>query len=121
VSDQSPERTATGPDARDVVLTLQTRADGREAVIVITGELDMASAPDFEREAEAVLATPVDRLVLDLAGLGFLDSSGIAVFHRADRRMAERGGQLILDHVPASIQRILELCGMADAFTIRSR
>ena len=52
------------------------------------------------------------RLVLDFSGITFMDSSGIAVLLRAQRRIQCYGGSMILCGVPPQAARILEVAGV---------
>lgn len=78
-----------------------------------TGELDHHCA----REALAALTERIDAFlprscVLDLGGLSFMDSSGIALILRAEREMRDLGGQLWLQQVPEQPLRVLRAAGL---------
>lgn len=61
----------------------------------LSGELDHHGAKGAMRTIDALLDKYMPRdAVLDLAGLTFMDSSGIALIIRTDRRMRETGGRL---------------------------
>ena len=59
-------------------------------VIVLQGELDLATAPEVERIADDALATRCSQLVLDLRKLTFLDSSGMRAFLRIQAKLRRR-------------------------------
>jgi anti-sigma B factor antagonist len=91
-------------------------AEGRR-VVRLRGELDVATAPSFER----VLLRPRpprERVVLDLSELRFMDSTGLRILLQARRVAAEGGWVLTLRSVPANIRRLLELAGVQDAIPI---
>ena len=70
--------------------------------IYLAGELDHHEARGAIRSIEELLDEYLPRdCVLDMSGLSFMDSSGIAVVLRAHRRMAALGGNLIVTGVPA--------------------
>jgi anti-anti-sigma factor len=87
----------------------------REQTLILTGELDMASAPEL---AGAVARFGMSRrtsLVLDLRKLAFIDSSGIRAILAARELCAEQGCEFML--VPGQrehVQRVFELCGLLD-------
>lgn len=79
----------------------------------ITGEVDHHAA----RELMAELGRQVDaslprELYLDLGGVGFMDSSGIAVVLRTWKRLREYGGAMHLLHVPAQSAKVLKAAGV---------
>ena len=79
-----------------------TRTNGREMTLAISGELDHHGAHGAMQQIDHALdaALPLS-LTMDLSGVSFMDSSGIAVVLRAHRRMAALGGSLIVTGVPA--------------------
>jgi anti-sigma B factor antagonist len=85
-----------------------------ERVVRVHGELDIATAGNLER---AVLRPrePGEQVVLDLAGLRFMDSTGLRVLMRA--RSEARAGRwdLYLRNIPANVQRLFSISGVQDA------
>jgi anti-anti-sigma factor len=69
---------------------MSSERNGRRHTIGLSGELDLATAPDVADELERVEATAVDIVVLDLSGLTFIDSTGIRLVLAAHRRAGER-------------------------------
>ncbi|MGH3337312.1 MAG: STAS domain-containing protein [Propionibacteriaceae bacterium] len=85
---------------------------GASVEIQASGDLDMAATFKLEPEVERLLAQDgVRRLVLDLAGVRFIDSAGIgallSIRERADRLRVE----MALTNVPTQVERVLELTG----------
>jgi anti-anti-sigma factor len=70
-----------------VSLSIQTRRQGeRETVIVLYGEVDYATALDLRAAISATLsAGDVDVIIVDLAGVTFLDSTGVGTLVVATR------------------------------------
>jgi len=87
---------------------------GGARVVRVQGELDIATAPDLER---AVLRPrdPGDQVVLDLAGLRFMDSTGLRVLLRARTEAKAGRWDLYLRNVPANVQRLFSISGVQDA------
>jgi anti-anti-sigma factor len=86
----------------------------REGVVVagVTGEIDVSNAAELERAIAGELDDEAAGLVVDLAGLEFMDSSGVHLLFGLARRLAQRGLGfalvLPLDSLP---RRVLELSG----------
>ena len=76
----------------------------------IVGEIDMVNA-DQLRE---MLAGDVNDILIDCAGLTFLDASGIAVLAVESRRRELAGHSLRVSNVQPAIQRVFEIAGMLD-------
>ena len=80
--------------------------------IRLFGELDLASADAVQAELERVEATDAKAVVVDLSGLTFMDSTGVRLVLSAHARSRADANRLSLLRGPASVQRVLELCGV---------
>ena len=87
--------------------------EGRVLRAELSGELDHhgARAVMEELDRQIDLALPRE-LVLDLSGLTFTDSSGIAVLLRAYKRAAELGGAVTVRNVPEQAGKVLRAAGL---------
>ena len=89
------------------------RTENRQLTIRLSGELDHHAAKDLMESIDRLLEQnlPVKTL-LDLEGLTFMDSSGIAVVLRAKRRMEALSGSLAVVNIPRQAARVLETAGL---------
>jgi anti-sigma B factor antagonist len=101
-------------------LSIESRRDGDAVLIVLQGELDLASAPDLERELKAAEGTNPSRVTIDLSGLGFMDSTGLQALLRARERAGSATYELTLRRGPHQVQRVFELTRTIDAFSFES-
>ena len=82
--------------------------------------LDHHGARNALRELElSIDAALPKKLVLDLAGVTFMDSSGIALILRAQQRMQLLDGSLLVRNVPQQARRVLDAAGIGRLVTIR--
>jgi anti-anti-sigma factor len=100
-------------------LHVDIRLEGRGTIVALTGELDIASAPELDRQLRELERSRPGHLVLDLSGLDFMDSSGIALLIRAQRAANTAGHELSLRPGPAQVQRLFELTGSFGHFTFK--
>jgi anti-sigma B factor antagonist len=92
--------------------------DNGSVVVRLRGELDLATAPELQRELLGILERPVTAVTLDLGELTFLDSSGLGALYRA-RQAADAGRvTLRLQAVPAHVMRVLDVTAMAPLFDL---
>lgn len=89
-----------------------------EAVLRLSGELDMDSADLFAEATRLVHAHTIPTLVLDLTELSFIDSSGLREIVVALTRQREIGGALVLRSPTAQVRRVLDIVGMSEILTI---
>lgn len=86
-------------------------------VLDVRGEIDTLTAPPLEQALRDLLTTQeADRLVVDLSGVTFLASSGLAVLIRAAHRAAERGLRLRLVTASRAVRRPLQITGSEQLF-----
>jgi anti-sigma B factor antagonist len=83
-----------------------------EVVLSLHGECDMASAPALTSAIEA-LVTP--KVVVDLSGLTFLDSTGLGGLIRAKNCLAQRGTTMTIRGADGEVRKVLEITGTLDA------
>ena len=68
---------------------------------------------------QAIDAALPRKLVMDLSGVTFMDSSGIALILRAQQRMQLLDGSILVCNVPQQARRVLDAAGIGRLVTIR--
>jgi anti-sigma B factor antagonist len=84
-------------------------------VVSVYGELDVATAPTLREQLINLVGDGSTRLVLDLEGVDFLDSTGLGVIVSALKRSRTQGGDLRLVCTQARIKRLFEITGLDKA------
>lgn len=99
----------------DAAFSVAEDGDGDGArVIRVRGELDIESAPDLE--GVLLRSRPAgQRVVLDLAELKFMDSTGLRVLLRAREAADEGRWEINLRNVPPTIRRLFDMTGVQAA------
>jgi len=111
-SDPEHSRARAEQAAAVGALTLTSRRDGDEHILRLEGELDLAHAADVERELVRVEQTDVTRIVVDLSGLTFVDSTGVRILLQAEARSRADSCRLTLLRPPAAVGRVFVVCGV---------
>ncbi len=95
-------------------LKVDARSEQDRVVLALTGELDLASSPVFERALEdsALAAAPL--VVLDLDELKFVDSTGLRVILLAHEAARTRGQQFAITPGSPQVQRLLSITSVAE-------
>jgi len=87
----------------------------RDAVRVCpVGELDLATVPLVESQLAELWSVGFTRVVLDLRGVCFLDSTGVRMLLSWQRHDAADGLVFRVIPGPAEVQRVLEIAGIVD-------
>lgn len=87
-------------------------------MVAVTGEIDVATAPQLQECLHALIAEGAASLVLDLLGVTFLDSTALGVLVGALKRCREQGGDLKLVVADPRIMKIFEITGLTTVFPI---
>jgi anti-sigma B factor antagonist len=96
-------------------LTIEPLAGGAVCV-ALRGELDLEHAYTFDEELRRVEGGRPHCLVLDLRGLSFLDSCGLARLLAARRRARREKRRLLLVRGSAPVQRLMAITAVRDHF-----
>ncbi|BDD73202.1 anti-sigma factor antagonist [Streptomyces anthocyanicus] len=97
-------------------LTVRVRTGTAGAVIELTGELDHHTAADVRDTLPGLGLQPGQQLVLDLAGLTFLDSTGLTVLIAARNHALATDATIALAAVPDRVSRIIRVLGLNQFF-----
>lgn len=89
------------------------------AVVHVSGELDLATAPALSLELLTVAKRGYVHLDVDLLGVTFCDGSGLAVLLQIRQRVAEGGGSLLLHDPCPSLRRVLDIFDLTLALESR--
>ncbi|MFC8952042.1 STAS domain-containing protein [Streptomyces sp. NPDC057101] len=87
-------------------------------VLQVVGELDYTTATQLRETVAGVTLRPGLRLVLDLGGMEFCDSSGITALLAARALALAAGADIALAAVPARTLRIMNIVGLDQVFTL---
>jgi anti-sigma B factor antagonist len=94
---------------------LENVIDGTRTTVILTGEIDMLTAPDLEAVVRPLCGGPSE-VVLDLSRVTFVDSTALRTIISAQQLCARAGSRLSLVPGPEQVQRVFEITGMYDLF-----
>ena len=102
-----------------VELNVSSRFHDDHTIVTISGEIDLYTAPRLHSELAAVLADGMPaRVVIDMSGVDFCDSTGMNVLLSCLRRVRERGGELEIASPKPAVRKILQVTGLDSVFTL---
>jgi anti-sigma B factor antagonist len=89
-------------------------------VVSVYGELDVATSPALRERLLALVSEGSTRLVLDLEGVDFLDSTGLGTIVSTLKRARTHGGDLRLVSTEARIRRLFEITALDKAVPLHA-
>jgi anti-sigma B factor antagonist len=101
------------------VLSIDSHRDGDRHTLLLTGELDIATAPELEGKAQELCAHQASELVLDLTKLEFIDSAGLNSILRVRALCQEHMCEFCLTPGARPVQRLFEVTRLIDRLPFR--
>ncbi|HEX6787531.1 MAG TPA: STAS domain-containing protein [Acidimicrobiales bacterium] len=96
---------------------MSVRREGSAAVLTMAGDFDMHTVQSVVHPVEELLQNPPHDLVVDLSGVEFIDSSGIALLVKVYTRVVREGeGTMRVERSSSVARRLLEVCGLLETF-----
>lgn len=92
---------------------------GSPAELLVSGDLDLASVDQFAAAIDELLAMVPEHVTLDLAEVGFIDSTGIKGMVKLANRCRAIGADLTTVNASTQVRRVLELTQLAELFDLR--
>ena len=107
-----PADAAAGATPDHPILQVRHRdlGDGL-CVVVLDGEIDLATAPDLKSALTGLVSQGLGRFVLDLSGVRHMDSTGLGVVVGFRRRLADNS-LIVIAAATSNVRAIIELTGL---------
>lgn len=102
----------------DVPLEISSQGSGPEQVIYVRGEIDFATAPKLDEVVHNLIDSGATSLTFDFQDVTFMDSEGLKVLLRAQRRLKEHGGSIRISHCSRTVTRAFEVLGLDTRFDL---
>ncbi|MEV6276872.1 STAS domain-containing protein [Nocardia sp. NPDC051832] len=100
-------------------MTTAVTVHGGATVLTVAGEVDLATAPALETAIEGVLADKAPALIIDLTGVSFLASAGMAALVAAHQRAGDATTIAVVADGPAT-SRQLKMTSLDQVFALYS-
>jgi anti-anti-sigma factor len=101
------ENTGSGKGAIVSFHTINEKTANGTGILSVVGEIDMATAPEFEQALSSAVRAPIERVVVDLTGCTYLDSAALGVLFRCSE-----GHQLALVTPDDNLLHVLRIVGL---------
>lgn len=88
------------------------------AVVALEGEIDLHRSASVREQLDPHIAAKASKLIVDLSGVTYIDSSGLAVFIEAMQRVMAYGGAFALCGLRESVQHIFSIARLDQVFRI---
>ncbi len=97
-------------------MTIEKLLNGENAKIKIVGRLDTQTAPELEKELDAIISD-LKEITFDMEGLEYVSSAGLRVILKAQKIMNTKGSMKLVG-VNDNIMEVFDITGFLDILTI---
>lgn len=98
-------------------ITLEVIEVDGQPVVVAAGEIDIATSPALRDAIDGVIVAGHHRVVVDIDGVGFMDSAGLNVFVNALKQMGPTGSLCVVTTQP-HIRKIFTISGIEQVIAV---
>ena len=100
-------------------MKIQSRKNVANVDLVdLEGDLDFHSSPELRSELAKLAERKAPTILVDLKGVGYIDSSGLATFVELFQRMKRYGGKLALFNLSAGVRSVFEIAKLDTIFKL---
>lgn len=100
------------PSVPFTLLSITFHPDGDEIRVAAAGEIDFTTAERFRTGLYTAINRNYPRILVDMGGVLFMDSSGISILIHAQRRAQAAGATLTVINCQPPIRQVLEVTGV---------
>ena len=86
--------------------------------IAVEGDIDLYSSPDLRKAVLKAVPRSAEGVAVDLSGVTYMDSSGVATLVEGLRSAKEHGRSFVLDSPSAAVMKVLELARLESVFEV---
>jgi anti-anti-sigma factor len=109
-----PQPHPTNWRREDEALTCEVVPERDVVRVRLIGSLDLETVPVLDRQLEELREAGFRRLIVDLGGLWFMDSTGVHLALKWDAAAQQDGFKIGFAPGPPAVQRVFELTGMTE-------
>ena len=102
-------------------MALQVKREevGDNVVLAVEGSIDIYSSPELRGELKGALEKQAPRIVIDMQGVSFVDSSGLATLIEALQKVNGYQGKLVLCSMSSQVMGVFQLANLDHIFQIK--
>ena len=87
-------------------------------VLALDGEIDLHESPQVKARLQPLLNAKLPRVLVDMDGVSYIDSSGLALFIEAMQKVHAYGGKFMLCSLRPSVRTIFDIARLDQVFQI---
>lgn len=111
-------RTLTPHQGMKYMMNISAKKATNALVVKVSGQMDAATALDFEKSISEFIAQGEKAFVINLSGLEFISSVGLRSILASAKRLKEKNGKLIFSELHGHVKEVFAISGFQGIFKI---
>ena len=107
-------------DAQSIAFEIKEHRGAAQTTLELTGELDLAAVDSVRACLASLEHDAAARILVDIGGLTFMDSSGLALLVEARQAAATAGREFLVTQPHGQVRTLFRLTGMLDGFVLHA-
>ncbi len=99
-------------------MEIQAVKENIAVVVSVTGKIDAASAPEFEKSLSGLIARDEKYLLINFSELGYISSAGLRSILFAAKQLKPKGGNIFFCGLKGSVRDVFRISGFGTIFKI---
>lgn len=96
----------------------EAKHSAKETMLIVKGEIDVYTAPELREKLLAACAEKQHKVVVDLSGVTYMDSTGLGIFIGAYKASLGSEGAFTLTGLTPRVERLFKITGIDELITI---
>lgn len=97
-------------------MEIQSRKEGKISIVAVAGKMDAVTAPDYEKNLNALIAEGETSFVVDFEGLTYISSAGLRGILSTAKVLKSKGGQVLFANVNGTVKEVFDISGFGSIF-----
>lgn len=99
-------------------MNISSRKEAAALVVTVTGRMDAATAPEFEKSVSEFVAKGDTALLINLSGLEYVSSAGLRSILVCAKRVKKQNGKLVFSGINGHVREVFTISGFLGIFKI---
>jgi anti-anti-sigma factor len=100
------------------MLDLMDRNEGDVVVVEVEGKMNTTDSPEAGAYLDDLLAEGATKILLNLAGVDFVASTGLRVILATGKKLAASGGKMVICELNPTVKEVFRMSGFSQMFTV---
>ncbi len=98
-------------------MSIDNNGSGK-CIIVVAGEIDISSAPDFKEKLYSGIGDVPADVILDFTNLEYIDSMGLGILVGALKRIKQHNHNIVIKNARSTVKKLFRITGLDKVFVM---